>query len=514
MKMVQNIQKPALRKGRSLSFLISLCLFLATIIPLLIILGYIWLATRPLLINQAKNVMTSDAQTRVQIIDTYFHERLLDAKTLTQVTVVQQFLARPLSDSNTPDYQVDQVHALYALQAGLNRNPDYTNWALFDAQGQLRLALPNSKKLPKRGANYYTAQQLASVKAGKEFISPVFYDATTHTTSVDIFAPVVAINAQGQPMGVLGFMRATLNLTTVNTLIHQDSNVHGAGSYAFIVDDQGVRIADPDTQRMFTSVAILSAPIQRQITAGQRYTTQQDVSLLAAPTIATARQQTTASESIQGNLDTTNTNYQIVRQAATEVPWQYFVVSPVNSVTATANTQIQDIIILMIIASVLVAIIGIITGHSITRPILQAVEQLQNNSQALSSLSSNQQEAANEQVWVVESSQVGMQSVQYYSDASRTAAQRLRDTAQELRAALPSSLPPQIEQLINNIFDAANYIERATELQGKSGQKLAAALKVATQVTEQLHNGATSTAEAATHLEEVVEELHAVVGRS
>lgn len=511
--MAQNIKTPALRKGRSLSFLISLGLFLATIIPLLIILAYIWLQTRPLLINQAKNVMTSDAQTRVQIIDTYFHERLLDAKTLTQVTVVQQFLAHPLSASDTPDYQVDQVHALYALQAGLNRNPDYTNWALFDAQGQLRLTLPISKKLPKRGANYYTAQQLASVKAGKEVISPVFYDAITNRTSVDIFAPVVAIDANGQPVGVLGFMRATLNLTTVNTLIHQDINVHGDGSYAFIVDDQGVRIADPNIQRIFTSVAPLSAPIQQQITDGQRYTTQRDVSLLAAPTIATARQQKTASESIQGNIDKADTNYQIVRQAAAEVPWQYFVVSPVNSVTATANTQIQDIIILMIIASIFVAIIGIITGRKITRPILQAVEQLQNNSLALSNLSSNQQDAATEQVWVVESSQIGLQSVQYYSDASLTAAQRLRDNTQELRAALPSSLPPHVEQLINSIFDAANYIERATELQGASGQKLATALKVATQVTEQLHNGATSTSEAAIHLEEVVEELHAVVGR-
>jgi hypothetical protein len=510
--MAYNNSRPAKSsRGRTLSFLISAGMVMSATIPLLITLGYIWLQTRPVLIDQANSAMTNDAQTRVQIIDTYFHERLLDAKTLTQVTVVQQLLMQPTSD--TPTYQNAQVHARYALQAGLDRNPDYTNWALFDTQGRLRLSLPATPTLPKRGNNFYSAQQLADIKAGKEFISPVFYNPTTHQTSVDIFAPVAPINAQGQSVGVVGFLRATLKLTTVNALVKQSSDVHGNGSYAFILDNQGVRIADADTKRLLTSVMPLSATVQHLISQGQLYTTQQPIRVVADATLADALKRTSTGESFQGNLNGAGDTYQIVRHAASEVPWQYFIVSPVSSVTQTASTQINSIIIIAIFMSLIVATFGIMAGRSITRPIQQAVIQLQNDSQTLNTLSGGQQEAATEQVWVVESSQVGLQSVQYYADATRTAIQHLRENAQVLYNTLPDDVPPQTKQALSYIFEAANYIENATKLQGNSSQKLATALKVATQVTAQLHIGATSTAETAAHLEEVVQELRAVVKR-
>ena len=63
----------------------------AAVIPLLLVLVFIWTQTRPTLISQANNTMTSDAQTRVQLIDTYFKERELDAQTLAQVPSVQSF---------------------------------------------------------------------------------------------------------------------------------------------------------------------------------------------------------------------------------------------------------------------------------------------------------------------------------------------------------------------------------------------------------------------------------------
>jgi methyl-accepting chemotaxis protein len=515
--MAENVEKERRRRGLSLSLLISLGLVTTTIIPLLITLSYILWQTRPALIDQANNAMTSDAQTRVQIIDTFFHERLLDAKTVTQVASLQSFLTMPATDMTDPfkraAYSQAALHASYALQAGLDHNADYSFWAIFDANGQLRLEAPQGKTLPKRGNNYYSPDQLKEVKAGKSFISPVFYDATTHQTSVDIFAPVIPLDINGNPLPALGFARATLNLTTIQNVVKQETNVHGQGSYAFILDDQGVRIADSTGSTLFTSVAQLAPDMQQQVKNGERYTTQQPIITHPDPTIAAASQHNTPSETFQTQPAGANEQFEVVRQSATEVPWQYFVLSPVNAVTDTANKQVYGIFALMAVMTLIVAIAGIFTGRRITRPILQAVELLKNNSEALSSLSASQQDAATEQIWVVDSSQVGLQSVQYYTEATKTAAQKLRDAAQELRASLPATVPQPVDKSINNIFEAATYIERATELQISSNQKLATALKVATQVTEQLHKGATSAAEAATHLEEVVQDLRAVVGR-
>ena len=59
----------------------------------------------------------------------------------------------------------------------------------------------------------------------------------------------------------------------------------------------------------------------------------------------------------------------------------------------------------------------------------------------------------------------------------------------------------------------AQYIENAANFQSTSNQKLATALKVTTQVTEQLATGASSATEAATQLEQVVNDLRDVVGK-
>jgi DNA/RNA-binding domain of Phe-tRNA-synthetase-like protein len=70
-----------------------------------------------------------------------------------------------------------------------------------------------------------------------------------------------------------------------------------------------------------------------------------------------------------------------------------------------------------------------------------------------------------------------------------------------------------VEQTLGQIIATTNYLANATAYQDASNQKLATALKVTTQVTEQLHNGTTSATQAATQLEEVVSELRKVVGQ-
>ncbi len=69
-----------------------------------------------------------------------------------------------------------------------------------------------------------------------------------------------------------------------------------------------------------------------------------------------------------------------------------------------------------------------------------------------------------------------------------------------------------VSQALGQMITASQYIEKAAEHQTSSNQKLATAIKVTTQVTEQLAMGATSAADAATQLEDVVGQLENVVG--
>ena len=69
------------------------------------------------------------------------------------------------------------------------------------------------------------------------------------------------------------------------------------------------------------------------------------------------------------------------------------------------------------------------------------------------------------------------------------------------------------KEYLARLIAAAQYIEQATQHQNISNQKLTTALKVATQVTEQLAVGATSATDAALRLELVVKQLRYVVGK-
>jgi hypothetical protein len=500
------------RRKVSLSVKVSLVLVGAAIFPLLLTLGFSELQTRPQLITQANNAMEGDARTRVQLIDTYFHERLLDTQTITQVPSVQLFVATP--PSATATYQSLATHADYGLVAGTFRDSNYTVWSLFDPKGHLLLSYPTNPK--PHGHSLVPPQYLQEVDAGKNFVSAVYYSHATNKASVDIYAPIITPQIPGNPHQkpvFLGFTRATLNLNYVWNIVNSD---HNNGSYAFILDENGVRIAVPQNmsdQLLMKSVAPVAPAAQQQINLEARFGSSSGTVPVFADNSLTNLSNTSINN-FQAQPAGQKEAFQIVHDPtdAAIVPWHYFVLSPVNTVTLVANQQLLVTIIIAAAMSALVALLGIIVGRNITRPILLSVENLLNNSRALSSLAARQRDAASEQMWVVDSSQVGLQSVQYYTDATQVAAQRLTETGIELIQNWQHAEPAMIRKALEHVITGSKYIEEAAHHQTVSNQKLSTALKVATQVTEQLATGATSATDAATQLEQVVQQLRSVVG--
>jgi methyl-accepting chemotaxis protein len=480
-------------------------LVVATVFPLLVTTGISEWQARPALIAQASTSMQSDAKTRVQLIDTYFSERLLDAQTLAQVPTVQQFLTTPPSLS--PEYQILVTRTLYALIAGSIRDKRYTIWSLFDPQGHLRLSYP--KQPQPHGQYLIPPEDMQTVLAGKSFLSAVYYSPNTQKASVDIYAPIVTQS----PYSFLGFMRATLNLDYIWNIVNDDRAANGTGSYAFILDENGVRVADTQPLERFTSVAPLPPQIQQRITQEGRYGSTLPVPLLADSTLASKSQSHSSSAIFQFQPAGYSEPFEVIQQATTTVPWTYFVLSPISTVTAVADRQLLITCGVALAVLILAALGGLVAGRRITYPILNAVEQLRNSSQALNELAVRQQGSASEQTWVVDSSQVGLQSVRYYTDATQIAARQLDRISTELAQHWYHMDTQTAQEYLARLVAAAQYIEKAVQHQNTSNQKLTTALKVATQVTEQLARGATSATDAAQQLETVVKQLRYLVGK-
>jgi methyl-accepting chemotaxis protein len=489
------------RRRLSLSVRVSLLLMLAALLPLLIVVASSELLARPALISQANTVMESDARSRTQLIDTYFTERMLDAATLSQVPSLQTFMASP------PGNQDLATHAIYALVAGSYRDHHYTNWSLFATQGEIRLYYPAPPQA--HGQYIVPPAYLQAVTSGKSFISAVYFDPKIKKASVDIYNPIID-TAQKK---LLGFVRASLAIDYIWDIVNHDRGANGNGSYAFILDQDGVRIADTNPSRLFSAIAPLSQQVQSLITSEERFGTQQPAQVIPDQTLEKVQQDAHPAQTFQMTPAEQNEAFQVVRLSTKVTPWTYFVLSPVSTVTAVANQQLFITSGIAAAVLLLAAIIGIGIGRRITRPILRSVEYLRGNSEALNILAARQRSAATEQMWVVESSHIGLQSVQYYSDATKVAAHHLSDFGNQLVYHWHQLDEHTAKKALGQMTRTAQYIEKATHYQSTSNQKLATALKVTTQVTEQLATGATSAAEAATQLEQVVNELRAVVGK-
>jgi hypothetical protein len=502
---LQQFQPPRRTRKRwlSLSLRISLLLMAVAIIPLLITLAYSELLARPALITQANTAMQTDSQSRVQLIDTYLTERMLDAETLTQVPTVQQFL------EFTPQYTSADLttRAGYALAAGLIRDRRYAVWTLFNTEGQPRLSFPVTIPPQQHGQSYVPPDLLRVVLSGKPVISPVYYSPATHKASLEIYAPIV--NPATTPHTLLGFMRSTLNLDYIWDVVQGDLGANGNGSYAYILDQNGVRIADTHPDLLFTAIAPLTTQAQQTIGSESRYGKQSTVPIRPDNQLVPLHSNTTLQIIPAGQSEP----FQVAQHALATAPWTYFVLSPASTVTSVADKQLTITIIIACAVLVLAAIIGLGLGRFITRPILQSVERLRRNSSALKLLSTKQQSSASEQTWVIDSSQVGLQSVQYYTDATRIAARRLHEVGIDLMQNWYSRDPAVIRQTLGQMVGAAQYIEKSVHFQTSSNQKLSTAIRVTTQVNEQLADGASSANSAAEELEKVVDELRQVVGR-
>ncbi len=501
------VTKTALFSPRrsSLTIRVSVLLVLAVVIPLLITAIGSELILRPTLLSQATSEMGSDAQSHSQAIDSLLIASVQNVGLIGRFLAIQKFLS---GDT------VFKQQALNELALGNHLNSDYSNWSLFDMNGNVRLAYPT---IPDARGKYMIApdimQQLHGVN--KTLISDVYFDKQTRIAFIDIYTSITTTDGKQ-----LGFGRSTLSLNAIWTAVNNETNA-AHGSYAMILDGHGVRIAYTNIdstattlpQALFKPIAPISQALQQRVHDENLYGAgSTGIKVLPDPELATQQNNLQGSTTFQFTPALQEEAFLAYRVTSKVVPWTYLVLRPVNTITGAANQQDLYLFLLAAFITLIAAIVGIIVGRDITRPILSAVSSLLTSSQMLKTLADHEQVMATEQTWIVESSQNGLQSVKYYTEATSIAAHRLENIGKEIDKNLEQLDAQQMRRLLNEIQTATTYIEKATTHQKRSSKSLTTAIQVTNQVTEQLATNATSTTDAAKQLEEVIERLRRIVG--
>jgi hypothetical protein len=480
----------------SLSVRTSLLLILTAVLPLTIVTVSSEALARPTLIAQSTSQLETDAQTHVKLIEAYFIERLMDVATLTNYAPLQGFMA---------GNSALKTDALNGLITSLHRDANYDTWSLFDLQGHLLLDYPTAP--PAAELQFLQpGDKQRLITEGRTSISPVFFDPTNGTATVLLYAPV--ITATSRP---LGFLCAVFQLNYIWNAINSERGANGAGSYAFILDQNGVRIADTEPARLFSSIAPFpSGDLQSR---GREVYYRKTIPVLADSTLAQIQQSAHPPTAFQMVPYGQHELFQVARYPLVHMPWTYFALSPLDTVTTVADQQLLTSSLVACLVLLLAALTGLGVGQRLTYPILHSVEHLRSNSRALNALAEKQQSVVNEQTWMIDSSMVGLQEMQRQTEATHREAQRLREISTALIWHWKMMDVKVRQQALEQIATGTHQIEQAVRFQKRFSQNLSIALKVTTQVTEQLAVGAISATDAAKQLEQVVDQLRLVVGK-
>ncbi len=481
-------------------------LVLAVVLPLLITAIGSELILRPTLVSQAATEMGDDAQAHIQAADSLLTARLQNLGSIGHFLAIQRFL------SGDPTYR---EQAFNELALGNRLDANYINWAIFNMDGEVRLAYPTT---PAPRGKYMVAPEIIQQLHGvnKTYISDVYFDVQTHMAFIDLYTSIT--DGQNHQLGI---GRSTLGLNELWTAVNNETNAV-PGSYAMVIDGHGVRIAytNPDTTfttlppALFKAISPLSPQFQQRIRDEDLYgNSHAQVTAVPDPTLVSKQNDLNSSTTFQFVPALQANAFQAYRVTSKVVPWTYLVLRPVSMITGAANQQDIYLFSLAAVITLLAALVGIVLGRNISQPILNAVLSLTANSQRLNGLAGQEQVMATEQTWIVESSQAGLQAVQYYADASGVAARRLEAIEHELIQKWRMLDQQQVQRLLYELRMTTDYIEKAALHQNRSSQSLSTAIQVTNQVTEQLANNASSAAETANELDKVIEKLRRVVGQ-
>jgi hypothetical protein len=543
--MAQATKRERSRGRLSLSVRLSLLILFAALVPLAAVVSYNDYAARGTLIKQAQTGLTTDASSKVSQIDLYLNERLQDGAALISLPTTPAYLACVDAQGLPPDQAAAVMAAAHcndqqlgmlfdagsncrALNVGIKRDPNYLVWGLFDGRGHpLLSATTSSSPADNCPADRLTAvpkEDLAPVlQQGKQWISAVYYDPQAKHAFVQVYTPVLDPSGSKQ---VLGFLRATLSLDYMWSIVHGEKDANGSGSAAFITDENGVRIASSTSSDLFTAVRPLTATAQQQISGEQRFGANFTVTNANLPEVQSSLGASTSQDTFQGIGADGSAKYQYVRLnlvnnqlpsqlgqlKAEGLNWSYFVLSPLSTVTAVSDNQVRTSLISAAVIAIVAVLIGLLVGRGTTRPVRASVTELEGAAASLKALASRQQSSAGEQHWVVDACKTGLESVRYLSDAMNQATRRIIDASNWFGEYWDRLTEDQARRTVAHLQELAQYIDEAARRQQASSERLDKAITVTMQVSDQLVAGANAATESADQLEQVVNDLQHVVG--
>lgn len=365
--MIKLALRKRLQHNISLTALISVLIMLVAIVPLLVTIMMSQMLSRPQLMTQSADAMAQDAHVRAQLIDAYLNARLHDVQVVSSLYSLQHY-----AQGNS----AFKSQALRALAVGEQSDVNYDTWTVLDLQGRPLLWYPMPP--PMYGDRLIPPATLQAIQqSASSQITGVFYDPQVGDASVVIYMPIL-----GSTSRVVGIIRAEFILTYIWNVVN--SQIDHVGSYAFILDQNGVRIAYAypggstlaRSNYLFRAVAPLSPQQRETITAEDLYgCDERPLTVLGDPGLAAIHNDLDSPSRFELVPAGQQATFEVVKVHIAAIGWTYYALRPLKAIISVADDQLFTTLLIAAIVLILAIIIGVTTGRRITQPIQRSIEQ-------------------------------------------------------------------------------------------------------------------------------------------
>ena len=335
--------------------------FLAvTLIPLALLSYVNDRATRQALTDAANVKLKGAAEQTADSIDSFIRTNLSTIQTEARLPELINYLnLAPEQRRNSPE----EVQALVLLQILSAKNPNISSYALLDTRGLDVL----DTYTPDIDLNMFTSDYFQKpLDTLEPYASPIRFSATTGELVLYFSSPV---ENNGEVIGVL-FTR--YNAGELQQIIAQRTGQVGEGSFAILLDEDHIRLADgAQPQMAFKSVVPLTPERLAELKADGRLPDLPPEDLATnLPDFEQAL--STAQPSFATELHTSgeSLNQSAVAQT-TQQPWVVVFAQPQEEFLAPLAEQTRNALIAVLGLVVVVIAVAVVMAQLLTGPIAQ-----------------------------------------------------------------------------------------------------------------------------------------------
>jgi methyl-accepting chemotaxis protein len=343
-------------------------LLIFSIFPFGMVGGLTFQLFRRTVTSQATAGLLNHAINTSYAIDQYLVDKREDILASSQSPEIVNFMKNP-TDATI------RANALKTLKS-MSARSDYDSVAVVPPDGKILLSSTESDV----GTDISFRPYFQEAFKGNVHISDPSVSVITNRPAIFFSAPI--LDSGGN---ILGVIRSRVNLDGIWSLVERDKDAEGAGSYGMLLDENGIRLANSQSQGrraamegsmlLYTAIAPVAPETEKQLVTEKRFgnATSTKVQIVPIPEVANALV-TPDAKTFETSSDVNSERNFAAVSSLNQKPWRYVIMSPFSTFFGEIDRWGRVFTIGMALLILIIGVTAIFVAREFTNPLNQLAQ--------------------------------------------------------------------------------------------------------------------------------------------